>query len=93
MVGTKLALDNKSTVQLLGYGPATPTALHFASPGTSLVAANVEGCVPAGGEATSFSPLYFSMKMSNGAKEYVQLGAVEDQIDSSDVEPGDCAEG
>ena len=58
-----------------------------------MVAANVEGCVPAGGEATSFSPLYFSMKMSNGAKEYVQLGAVEDQIDSSDVEPGDCAKG
>jgi hypothetical protein len=49
--------------------------------------------VPAGGEATSFNPLYFSLKMPDNTKVDAELAAVDGQIDSSDVVPGDCVRG
>ncbi|MBO0692367.1 MAG: nuclear transport factor 2 family protein, partial [Acidimicrobiaceae bacterium] len=64
-----------------------------AEPGTSLEAAEVEGCVPADGKATSFNPLYFSLKMPDNTKVNAELGAVDGQIDSSDVGTGDCIRG
>lgn len=57
------------------------------------MAADVEGCVPASGQATSFNPLDFSLKLSDNTKVSAELGAVDGQIDSTKVGPGDCVKG
>ncbi|MBO0729897.1 MAG: DUF4352 domain-containing protein [Acidimicrobiaceae bacterium] len=92
-VGSTLTLKNRSTVQLFSYGSATPSAFYTAKPDHTVVAVSVQGCVPSSGEETSFNPLYFSIKMSDNTKIDPALGAVDGQIDSSRVSPGDCVRG
>jgi hypothetical protein len=92
-VGDRLTTEDGNTVQVFTYGPATPSQYASVTPGTSLVAIDVQGCVPAGGKAQSFNPLDFSLKMSDNTKADAALGDVDGQIDSSTVAPGDCVRG
>jgi Domain of unknown function (DUF4352) len=92
-VGSTLTLKNGSTVELFSYGRATPSSFYTVKPDHTVVAVDVQGCVPSSGEETSFNPLYFSIKMPDNTKISAALGAVDGQIDSSKVTPGDCVRG
>lgn len=92
-VGSTLTLKNGSTLQLFGYGPATPPSSYTMKPDHTVVAVDVQGCVPSSGEETSFNPLDFSVKLPDNTKVSAALGAVDGQIDSSRVAAGDCLRG
>lgn len=79
-VGDKLVEKNGVSVQVFSYGAGTPGPLGGPSPGMKLTAVDAQGCVPAGGPAASFNPLYFSLKLSDNTKVDADLAGVEGAV-------------
>lgn len=92
-IGSTLKLRDGRTVQLLAFGPATPARPSRTTPGDTIVAAEVQGCVPSTSAQSTFNPLRFSLGLADHRRLSAELGSVEGQISSDQVPPGDCLKG
>ncbi len=96
-VGAKLTTRDGATVQVFSYGtfvrPIPPGLAQGGVLPQEEQGIDVQGCASMTGSATSFNPLYFTLKMTDNTTAPVELGAVDRQIDSSDQSAGSCVRG
>jgi hypothetical protein len=87
-VGDTVHFADGSTLQVISFGPVVHSIGGLAQ--SDMKAAQVLGC--AGSVPATFNPFFFSLAMADHSRVSWSIGP-EDQLDPSQVKPGDCTRG